>query len=476
MERDDAQLILSSDEMRSLGYRVVDMLVAQVESLSGQRVSTVATRDELTERIGRTIPRTPSPAGDVLDAVERDILAHIAHVDHPRFFAYIPGPGNFVGVMADALAAGFNVFAGAWPVASGPSYIELVVIDWLRGLCGLPPGAGGLFVSGGSIANLTALIVARDRLSEHERSRGVIYYSDQTHSSVTRALDVLGVAAERRRPLRPTGRFSSLRADDVAAAVARDREEGWHPWCVVANAGATSTGALDDLDGIAELARSERLWMHVDAAYGGGWLLSATGRDALEGIGGADSITLDPHKWLFQPFDIGCVLVRDAAVLEQSFESIPAYLRDSAGTGEVNFRDRGIELTRPFRALKLWMTLQVFGTDAIERAIERGEALASVASDRLRASGLWKHEGAIGGWMAIVIFRYAAFAADEATSDDLHRRLARLLVEDGTAMLSTTEIDGRVCLRLCTINPRTTDEDIHETIECLERLAARLAR
>lgn len=463
MDRRDDRLELSSDEMRRLGHRVVDMLVDHVESLAGTRVARTADRASLRDALGEVAPRAPVPIDDVLDAVATTVLGSISHVDHPRFFAYVPSPGNFVGAMADALAAGFNVFAGAWPVASGPAEIELELIEWLRGLCGLPEGAGGLFVSGGSIANLTALIVARDQLSEHERERAVIYYSDQTHSSIGRALDVLGVPADRRRTIaRPRHPFG---AEDIAPVIESDRAAGFHPWCVVANGGATSTGEVDELGGIGGLCARERVWMHVDAAYGGGALLSGTLRGALGGIERADSVTLDPHKWLFQPFDIGCVLVRDERLLEGSFQSIPAYLRDSARRDDqVNFRDRGIELTRPFRALKLWMTLQIFGADAMSSAVERGVEIARSAERRLRGSGLWRMERSNVG-LGIVTFRHVRF------DDDAHRRLAALLLADGYAMLSTTEVDGSVCLRLCTINPRTSDDDIIGTIAKLEELA-----
>ncbi|HVK37424.1 MAG TPA: pyridoxal-dependent decarboxylase [Candidatus Kapabacteria bacterium] len=489
MDRHDSRLQLSTDEMRALGYRVVDMVIEHLETLGERPVSTVATRAELDATIGRAIPSAPRAIADVLDAIERDVMGNIAHVDHPRFFAYVPSPGNFVGAMAEALVAGFNVFAGAWPVASGPSYVELAVIDWLRGLCGLPTAAGGVLVSGGSTANLTALIVARDGLSEHERERAVIYCSDQTHSSIARALDVIGLSAERRRvvskrrfgsgagPGAASGAASGDGAIDLvelARLIESDRAAGLHPWWVVANAGSTSIGACDDLSGLHDICHRDgvAMWMHVDAAYGGGALLSARGRERLAGIEHADSVTLDPHKWLFQPFDIGCVLVRDAALLERSFESIPAYLRDSSGTGEVNFRDRGIELTRPFRALKLWMTLQIFGTDALSSGVERGMHAAALAADILATSPWWILEPTGGEWIGIVVFRHAQLAVSSGSSDDSHRRLARLLVDDGYAMLSTTEVDGRVCLRLCTINARTSDDDIRNTITRLEELAA----
>jgi glutamate/tyrosine decarboxylase-like PLP-dependent enzyme len=470
MERSDRRLELSTEEMRRLGYRVVDMLIAHVESLAGETVATSATRASLAGQLDAAMPRDPSSIDDVLERVADIVLRNIAHVDHPRFFAYVPSPGNFVGAMADALAAGFNVFAGAWPVASGPAHLELLTIDWLRGLCGMPAEAGGLFVSGGSAANLTALVVARNGLDDTERERSVIYYSEHAHSSIERALDVIGVPASRRRVV-CAGNGFALGATAIEAQIETDRAAGLRPWCVVVNGGATSTGVVDELAAVAALCRREGVWMHVDAAYGGGALMSDEGRRALAGIGDAESVALDPHKWLFQPFDIGCVLVRDESALERTFRHVPAYLRDSAhGGDEVNFRDRGIELTRPFRALKLWMSFALFGADAIGAAVERGLELARIAERRLRASGRWRIVTA--AQLGIVTFRYRFEQLDEVLADDAHRRLAALLFDDGFALASTTELAGRVCLRLCTINPRTSDEDVIATIERIEALAA----
>jgi aromatic-L-amino-acid/L-tryptophan decarboxylase len=463
------ELELSPDQMRALGYRVVDMIVEHRMRLADEPVMNARTRGELEELL-----REPAPAGgrdpmEVLERAEREIFGMMGHVDHPRFFAYVPGPGNFVGAMADALVAGMNPFAGAWAVASGPAQTELVVIDWLRQLCDMPDGAGGLFVSGGSMANLTALAVARHARLEGDLRRGSIYTSDQAHSSIDRGARTLGFAPEQIRKL-PTGGDHRLDPRPLRDAIAADRAAGLFPFCIVATAGTTNTGAIDPLPELAALAREEGLWLHIDGAYGAAAAICGRGRELLQGIGEADSISLDPHKWLFQPFECGCVIVREAGLLRDAFRIVPEYLKDTdLSAEEVNFRDWGVQLTRSMRALKLWMSIQVFGTDAFAEAIEWGMALAEHAERRLREGSEW--EIVTPARMAIVTFRYLRDGLGPEELDELNRRLAERLAADGFALLSTTVLGGRTVLRLCTINPRTTVRDIDETIARLERFA-----
>jgi len=246
----------------------------------------------------------------VLNQLERDVLSNTMHVNHPRFLAYVPGPGNFVGAMADALISGYNVFAGTWISGSGPAAVELTVLEWLRDLCGLPVGAGGLFVSGGSMANLTALAVAREVKVKGASKTQTVYFSDQAHSSLQKALRVIGLPAANVRKVSSDASFG-LPAGELARRIEQDRATGKHPFCVIANAGTTNTGAIDPLREISALCREHGLWLHVDGAYGAAAVIAERGRELLGGLELADSLSLDPHKWLFQPFEIGCVLVRD---------------------------------------------------------------------------------------------------------------------------------------------------------------------
>jgi glutamate/tyrosine decarboxylase-like PLP-dependent enzyme len=390
-------------------------------------------------------------------------------VDHPRFFAYVPGPGNFVGAMADALVAGMNPFAGAWAVASGPAQTELVVVDWLREFCGMPEGAGGLFVSGGSMANLTALAVARAQRLDGDMRGAVIYCSDQAHSSIDRGARTLGFAPEQIvRLAADAGRRLDPRA--LRDAVAADRAAGRRPFCIVASAGTTNTGAIDPMRELAATARDEALWLHVDGAYGAAAAVSQRGRALLDGIGAADSISIDPHKWLFQPFECGCVIVRDGRMLRDAFRMVPEYLKDTdLGTEEVNFRDWGVQLTRGFKAFKLWMSIQTFGADAFAEAIEWGMGLAEHAERMLAGRDGW--EIVTPAQLAIVTFRFVPRGMSAPDVDEANRRIASAMAAEGFALLSTTALDGRTVLRLCTINPRTTLDDIEETILRLERRA-----
>ncbi|MDB5032889.1 MAG: PLP-dependent enzyme glutamate decarboxylase [Chlorobi bacterium] len=467
------RLTLSADEMRRMGYRVIDMLVEHFEQLGDLPVAGGTGRRELERLLREPPPEEGRPPGDVLDRVGRDVFGNMSHVDHPRFFAYVPGPGNFVGAMANALVAGFNPFAGAWATASGAAEIELVTVDWLRDICGLPASAGGTFVSGGSMANLTALAAARHALPEGDIPRAVIYASDQTHSSIDRGARLLGFRRDQLRTL-PTDEDFRLPIETLRNAIAADRAAGKRPFALVANGGTTNTGAVDPLPELAALRDREGLWMHVDGAYGAAAALTERGRRALAGMELADSVSLDPHKWLFQPFECGCILLRDAQLLKETFRLVPEYLRDSdLAAEEVNFRDWGVQLTRGFRGLDLWMSVQVFGLEAFRAAVDRGIDLALLAERRLHGSPAWRVITSAG--LGIVTFRFTPDNRAERELDEINRRIAGECVAGRHAMLSTTVLRGRTVLRLCTINPRTSDDDILGTIERLEIIGRRIA-
>ena len=312
------------------------------------------------------------------------------------------------------------------------------------------------------MANLTALAVALEERAGRARPRATVYLSDQAHSSIERALRVTGVPADHVRVL-GSDDDGRLHPGALDAAVAADRAAGRLPACVVASAGTTGTGAIDPLAELRRCCDAHGLWLHVDGAYGAAAVLCERGRSALAGIELADSLSLDPHKWLFQPLEAGCLLVRDGAALRRTFATEPAYLRDAAANGdEVNFAERGIQLTRQFRALKLWLSLKVFGAAAFREAIEHGIALAEHAEAVLHAHPAW--EVVTPAQLGIVTFR-AAGAADPG--------LPAAALADGFAYLSTTSVRGATALRLCTINPRTTREDVERTIERLAVLRAR---
>jgi glutamate/tyrosine decarboxylase-like PLP-dependent enzyme len=456
--------------MRTLGYRVIDLLVDHFAEMRHEPVIRHGDRPTLEALLREPIPEEGSDLAAVLQQVQSDIFSHIASLSHPRFFGFVPSPSNFVGVMAETLAAGYNIFNGSWLVASGPAQVELVTIDWLRQLVGLPETAGGLFVSGGSVASLTALAVARRRLLDDCIPQAVVYSSDQTHSSIERALHLLGFAPDQLRIIPSDAQFR-LPLPALRQQIDEDRAQGKRPFCVVANAGTTNTGAVDPLEPLAALCQADDLWLHIDAAYGGPAVLTERGRRALSGLGLADSLALDPHKWLFQPIEMGCVLVRDSTWLTDTFVVHPDYLRDvDRASEEVNFRDYGIQLTRSFRALKLWMSLKVFGLDAFRRAIQRGITLAERAEALLRA--VPSCEVVTSAQLGIVTFRFTNARLSPDDIDAMNNALVPSLMADGFALITSTVLRGRTVLRLCTINPRTTEEDIRGTIGRLEAMVS----
>jgi aromatic-L-amino-acid decarboxylase len=447
-------LELPPEEMRRLGYRVIDRIVEHWATLDDQPPVVVGEAASLREALVAPAPEAPGDPDAALDRLFDEILPWTTRPIHPRFFARVSSPSNYVSALADAVASGFNVLGTSWVASSGPSTVELAVVEWLRGWCGMPEGSEGLLVSGGSTASLTALVAAREARGGEG---GVVYVSDQAHASILRDLRVMG---EREVRVLPSDGSSRLAVDAVAAAVAEDRAAGRTPFALVATAGTTNTGAVDPLDELADLAAAEGLWLHVDGAYGAAAALCAPGRAVLAGLGRGDSLVIDPHKWLFQPYEAGAVLLREPGVLERTFSLTGEYLRDTFG-GEVNFRDRGVQLSRGVRALKLWLSVQVFGVSAFRDAVEQGIRLAEHAEAVLEERPGW--EIVTPAQLGIVCF--AREGGDES-------RISEAMVLEGYAAPSTTVLRGRTVLRLCTINPRTTFEEIEATIERMERVAA----
>lgn len=455
-------LDISEVEMKALGYRAVDQVVSHLSTLKSKRVGRKAAVEDLQAALKEPVPRQGVSADKIFTRLEEIVFPNIMNIGHPRFLAFVPGAANFISMIADLLASGYNVFNGSWIGGSSAAAVELTVIEWLSGLCGLPQGAGGLFVSGGSMANLTALTVARHAILKDQLAGAVAYCSDQTHSSVERALRVVGLLPDQIRPIGCDGRFR-LSIDQLERAILEDRARGLRPFCVIANAATVSTGAIDDLRAISRVCGANEMWMHVDGAYGAAAVIAEEGRRLLDGLSLADSLSLDPHKWLFQTIECGCVLVRDASLLKSTFQIHPPYLSELHRHAEMNPCDYGIQLTRGFRALKLWMSIQYFGLDVFIQAVLHGLALARFAEAEIKRRAAW--ELATPAQMGIVTFR--RIDAPKSFYTKLHDAMLR----DGYALLSTTILNDEVVLRMCTINFRATNEDITQTLDWLERLA-----
>jgi aromatic-L-amino-acid decarboxylase len=456
--------------MRRLGRRVADLVADHLATLREQPVQRSRARREAQQLIAVPAPEHGRSFDELLEFLQEHVLPYHAREPHPRFLAYIPSCPTFPAVLGDWVAIGFNFFGGVWPVAAGPNALELQVLDWFRSWVGMPPGTGGLLTSGGSAATLTAVVAARHAAVGDDASRLprlVMYASDQAHSSVPRAAWIAGVPRAQVR-LVPTDDQLRMRTDELRATIRRDRDAGLLPFLVVGTAGSTSTGAVDPLPQIADICDSERTWLHVDAAYAGFAALTARGRAALAGIERADTLTLDPHKWLFVPFECGCVLAREPRALAAAFRIYPEYLKDVESGGEdVNFADYGEQLTRYCRALKVWLSVSYFGLAAIRGAIDRGMDLAALAERLLRGTpGIEITSPASFG---IICFRARPRGVDDPRAlDALNERVNARVNQIAGFLISSTRIGGAFSLRACVVGYRATEADIRALVAAVD--------
>jgi aromatic-L-amino-acid/L-tryptophan decarboxylase len=460
------RLALDEEAMRRAGYHAVDLLVELLTDIGDRPALTRATPSRMQARLGGPPPAGPSPVEAVLDGLARDVLPFASRPDHPRYFAFVPTSGTWPGALGDLIASALNIYAGAWMESAGPSQVELEVVRWFADWIGYPADAAGILVSGGSAANLTALACAREARLGAMSADAVAYVSAQAHSSVARAARVLGFRPEQVRIL-PVDDDFRMRPDILAHAIAADRASGLRPLLVSASAGATNTGTIDHLDAIADVCDDAEVWFHVDAAYGGFAALTARGRGWLQGIHRADSVTLDPHKWLYQSFECGCLLVRDGQLLQAAFAIEPDYLHDAgASDGEVNFSDLGMQLSRASRALKVWLSVHSFGLDAFRATIDDCLDLAADAERRIREHPELEllHPACLG----IVCFRRRPPGIDdEEVLDTVNARLVADYAASGHGLVSSTRLGGRYAIRLCVLNHTSGPADVAATLDWL---------
>src|SRR5690554_1814589 len=469
-----ATLELSREEMKSYGYEMIDAIVEHFVT-QGEKLPVVSgSRAEMEELFLGEAPENPTDAKEVLHFVLEEVMTKSNIVSHPKSYSFVPGPSNFISAMADGLASGFNIFSGGWAASPAAAQMEIVAMNWLLKMFGFPQKkGGGIFTSGGSMANLTALITARSVKCGDDFSNAIIYLSDQAHSSNIKAIRILGFKKEQVRIIPTDGEFK-FSLNKLKNAIAKDRLEGLHPFCLIATAGTTNTGTVDPLSDIAKICKKEDIWFHIDGAYGGFAILSDNGKPILKGIEKADSLTIDPHKWFYQPYEIGCLLVKRHKWLKGTFTERPEYLRDIEGnTSEINFYDHGIELSRRFRALKFYMSVKTFGLGEFRKAISYNIKLAEATEAYLRKSPNW--EVVSPATLAVVNFRYNPIGnkLSEKKLDELNQYISQEVVNSKEALLVTTILNKQVVLRMCLINPRTTMDDIMETMALCEKFASK---
>jgi aromatic-L-amino-acid/L-tryptophan decarboxylase len=474
----------SNDEIRRVGYRVVDLISDYLTTLPRRPVFRPCPPDLI-----RSFEDGPLPqAGEGVDALLDEFASNVASYPfgngHPRFFGWVNSPPAVIGVFAEALAAAMN------PSCAGGNhaaiYVERQVLGWFKKLIGFPEkGSMGLLVSGGSMASLTALAVARhvkvpgvrNEGMQNLRRRAVAYLSAEGHTCLRKALELLGFGSDNVRAI-PVDEALKMRVPELEEAIRRDLESGNCPVVVAASAGTASTGTIDPLHDIRDVCHRHGVWFHIDAAYGGPAVLTARYKDQLSALKDADSLALDPHKWMYVPVEAGLSLVRDGAAMRDAFSLVPPYIRtdgNSAGVlGLPWYSEYGFQQTRGFRALKVWMALKFHGVDGYTASLERDLSLADRLAERVRESG--DLQLVTKPSLSIVCFRFAPRSVrnDEEKLNELNKRLLEAVRLGGDAFLSSTTIRGAFCLRACVINHRCTEQDIDWLVAHISRTGEKM--
>ncbi len=469
-----------AEEHENLGRAVTKIIADFAESLESRRVASEATPSDLEKIFAEPLPETGTSSEEILARFTSDVAPHAMAVPSPRYFGQFNPTPLPIGVWADALCSALNQNAGAWRNGPTSAMIEARVMRWLCDLLGYGAESFGTLASGGSEANLIALKCARDNTHARTIHHGIrsapadltIYASEQCHYSIEKSADILGLGRGSLRKISTDERFH-IRTDALRAEIERDRLAGNIPCCIVGVAGTTSTGVIDPLEELAVVARENSCWFHVDAAYGGPLAFSDEHRAKLQGIDQADSITFDPHKWMFVPFACGAVLVREGGrILREAFDISPEYLSEDRGGADVeyDFFRYGQMGTRRFNSLKLWMALKFMGRSGYAEVIERQIALTQHLAARI--DGLSEFERL--GWVetAVCCFKFLPEVARTASGEEQDRwqqRLQQRIEKSGEAWVTTTVLQGRRAMRVNINSFLTERRHVDDLIELLKR-------
>jgi aromatic-L-amino-acid/L-tryptophan decarboxylase len=467
--------------LRRLGHRMIDDLFGYLETLRERPVwQPVPAASKA--HFQQPAPQAPLGLAQAYDDFLTHILPYPMGNIHPRFWGWVMGSGSPVGMLADLLAAGMNSNAGGAEHAA--SYVEAQVLDWCKELFGFPAEASGVLVSGGSMANFTGLAVALNRCAGYDvRHYGVraaarslvLYASSEAHSSIRKAVEMLGLGNAALRLIPVQADFTM----DVAAleqAIVADRAAGRQPFCVVGNAGAVNTGAIDDLTALADLCRRHELWFHVDGAFGALAALSPALRPRLAGMERADSLAFDLHKWLHAQMEAGCILVRDAEAHHRTFALRPDYLAHHGERGLTGtqfwYHEYGMDMSRSFRALKIWLGFKAYGVEQYGRLIEQNVEQAHYLAAQIDAQPELVRMAPVA--LQIVCFRYQTKILPGVLQDRINQEIMIALQEEGIAVVTSTILHGRLTLRCSITNHRTRREDLDLLVEAVVRQGRRI--
>jgi aromatic-L-amino-acid/L-tryptophan decarboxylase len=465
---------MNKDEFRELGHRVVDLLAEYFENIEEKPVFPNVEPATLTKLFAEPLPLASSSAEGVLGELEQKLLPNCTHVGHPGYMGLITPSPSAIGIIADFICSALNQNLGAYTIGPAAVAIERRTVRWLTDLVSYGANAGGNLTSGGMMANFIGLKLARDSVSgdriqrEGVQERWAVYTSEERHVSVDKSVDAIGLGRDALRVL-PTDSDFRVRLDALETAIAEDRKCGIRPMCIVGIFGTTNTGSIDPLRQLRTIADREGMWLHADAAYGGGMLLSHDWPMGNQGLELADSVTIDPHKWFYAPLDAGAILVKDDHRLTASFGIKPAYLTDEFDRANERYQYyvHSFEQSRRFRGLKVWMSFKRYGAtqigEWIDNNVRQAKHLYSLVANHT------EFEAACEPALSAICIRYRGADPDQAQSRELHAEVARRIEQSGKFWFSTTELKGKMYFRISPVNFRTRTEHMDQLLALLEQ-------
>ncbi|MSO29966.1 MAG: amino acid decarboxylase [Acidobacteria bacterium] len=474
---------MDAETFRVQGHHLIDWIARFFEHIEAYPVLARVAPGDITRGLPERAPSEGERFEDIFDDFEKLLLPGITHWNHPGFFAYFPTSGSGPGVLAELLAAALNAQAMLWRTGPAATELEEVALSWLRELMGLPSSFEGVIYDTASISSLHALAAARQLAVPQVKERGLaarpdiagltVYCSEEAHSSIDKAVMLIGLGRESIRRIATDDRFR-MRPDALGEAIAIDRRKGLTPMAVVATVGTTSTTSIDPVDRIAEICAREGVWLHVDAAYGGVAAILPEMRDILKGVERADSLVVNPHKWLFTPFDLSAMYCRRMNVVRDTFSLAPVYLQTGEAPVVKNLMDTGIQLGRRFRSLKLWAILRFFGADGLRSRLAEHIRLARLFAAWVDESRRFERVAPVP--FSVVCFRATLPGLSDANLDALNQKLLDEVNATGEIFISHTQVRERFVLRLAVGNIRTAERHVARAWallnETLDRLPA----
>ncbi len=456
-------LELSTGRMRDLVDQTIDRIVAHISSLPEQPSADIDGGEALARSLAEPLPERGSSFPEILDLLFERAIPKSFNTAGPGYLGYIPGGGLFQAALADLISDAVNRYVGVWVAAPALVQLEANVVRWFCDIVGYPGAARGILTSGGSIANFTAVVTARRNRLPDDFLSGIIYASDQVHHSIVKAAILAGFPAANIREIPSDDNFR-VRIDLLRESINADRGAGLAPFLIVANAGTTNTGAVDDLDALADLALHEGLWLHVDAAYGGFFMLTERGRRMMHGLARSDSVTLDPHKGLFLPYGTGSLIVRDGESLRRAHAIDATYMPQMQQSRDlIDFCSYSPELSRSFRGLRVWLPFKMHGIEPFRRNLEEKLDLAAWVTGELR--GIPGIEIVAEPQLSVVAFRLARPGAGIEAENRMNRMLLEKVNSRKKVYLTATTLAGRLVIRICVLSFRTHSDRMQACVE-----------